>query len=410
MSLRQQSIPLPQQGQPLWTKSFIVLTCSYFFLFMNLQLLLAPLPAYVKDRFVPGDFTLSLVTGLFALTAIAARFATSALMQRLKHSVLLYTGIGLCVLATALYPFADSVNMLLLLRILFGIGFGMSSTVIPTFVSQVIPQERIGEGIGYFGLSTSLAMSIGPMAGLSIMDSYGFSLLTICATAVAAAIVPLLALTRTLPPLPALEHSAGRGEEDGSQAAVPAFSKDSLIVPVVLNVLLSASYGGILAFLALYGREIGLDNIGLFFLFNALTVLAVRPISGRLYDSKGHAVVLIPAAILLIISLTLLSVLSTLALLVISALLFGLGFGAIQSTLQAWLVGGVPRHKHGMANSLFFNSIDLGVAGGSMVLATLAANTSYAIMYRYSAGIIGLFLLLYLLTQFKRQAKSGSSK
>ena len=56
------------------------------------------------------------------------------------------------------------------MRVLFGIGFGMTSTSFPTMASDVIPIKRLGEGMGYFGLSTTLAMSIGPMIGLTLLQ------------------------------------------------------------------------------------------------------------------------------------------------------------------------------------------------------------------------------------------------
>lgn len=396
----------PDGAEPLWTRSFIVLTISYFLMFMCLQMLLSPFPSYVKDRFAPGDVALSLVTSLFALTAIAARFATAALMKRISKTGLLYASLGVSVAATLAYPLADSLGSLLALRMLFGIGFGMGSTVMPTLVSRIIPVRRMGEGIGYFGLSTSLAMSFGPMIGLALLDGFGFSVLTVWGAAAAAAVVPLLVLTRAAAGSPRA-RSGIRGAARSSHATTsgnilqqeePSSTglASRLWLPLALNTLLSACYGGILSFLALYGRDIGLPNIGLFFLFNALTVLAVRPVSGWLYDTRGHAVVLVPAAVVLTASLGLLSYTHSMVMLMASALLFGLGYGAVQPTVQAWMLGGAPRTKHGLINSLFYNSIDLGVAVGSLALGAVAAATGYAVMYRFSAGIMLVFLLLYL--------------
>ncbi len=402
--------PLSQPGgaEPLWTRSFIVLTISYFLMFMCLQMLLSPFPSYVKDRFAPGDVALSLVTSLFALTAILARFATAALMKRISKTGLLYTSLGISVAATLAYPLADSLGSLLALRMLFGIGFGMGSTVMPTLVSRIIPVRRMGEGIGYFGLSTSLAMSFGPMIGLALLDGFGFDVLTIWGAVAAAAVIPLLALTRAAAASQAHTGRSGAVVKASRPAASTAGSihqqeeppsaglAGRLWLPLTLNTLLSSCYGGILSFLALYGRDIGLANIGLFFLFNALTVLAVRPVSGWLYDTRGHAVVLVPAAMVLVASLGLLSYTHSMVMLMASALLFGLGYGAVQPTVQAWMLGGAPRSSHGLINSLFYNSIDLGVAVGSMALGAVAAVTGYAVMYRFSAGIMLVFLLLYL--------------
>ncbi|CAG7646616.1 MFS transporter [Paenibacillus allorhizosphaerae] len=392
-----QPLELAPSAQKLWTTTFIVLTVSYFLLFLCLQMLLSPLPTYAKERFHPGDFTVSLTTSVFALAAIASRFLTAALMRRTHRTVLLFSGIFIAAAATAAYPFAGSIQALLALRILFGIGFGSTSTIMPTLVSQIIPSSRIGEGIGYFGLSTSLAMSFGPMIGLSVLDEYGFGLLATLGTVSVVLTVPLLLGFRSIPP-----QSHGQARPD-AKASVGAKRKTpfnvKLLLPALLNALFSVTYGGLLSFLALYGKEVHLNHIGLFFLFNVITVLIIRPISGRLFDSRGHSAVLIPAALIIFASLTLLSFTTSLPLLIVSALLYGLGFGAIQPTLQAWMLRDSAPEQHGTANSLYYNALDFGVAIGAMVLGLIASGTSYAVMYRYSALFMVLFLIVYVVFQ-----------
>lgn len=383
---------MKEPSTPLWTKSFLSLTICSFLLFLNLQMLLSSFPAYVKNEFQAGDVTVSLATSVFAASAIATRFITAALMRRMKRSVILYIGLAAAAVTTAIYVAADSVGSLLLMRVGYGIGFGMGSTIIPTMVSQIIPLPRMGEGIGYFGLSTSLAMSIGPMIGLNVMKQAGFGTLTVIGTATVALIFPILLLTRSIPP-----------ERRGSRAAAEARKKQpfnpKLLFPALLNVILSVTYSGLLGFIALFGEAVHLEQVGLFFLFNAVTIIIIRPISGRVFDSRGHAAVLIPAAVCVIASLTILSYTATIPLLIVSALLYGLGFGAIQPTIQAWMIRLVPKEQYGMANSMFYNSTDLGVAAGALLLGAISAATGYAVMYRYAAGFMVLFLLVYAMAQ-----------
>lgn len=89
----------------LWTKSFIALTISALFLFMNLQMLLSSFPSYVKSEFQAGDIMVSLVTSVFALTAIASRFMTAFLMRKVSRNVLLYIGLAI---AAAIKPLCCS--------------------------------------------------------------------------------------------------------------------------------------------------------------------------------------------------------------------------------------------------------------------------------------------------------------
>jgi MFS family permease len=388
----------------LWTRAFLALTASSFLLFLNLQMLLAAFPAYVKGQYGADDLTLSLFTSVFALAAIFARFMTAGLMRKIGREKLLYSGFAIGILMTAIYVLAHSIESLLLMRIGFGLGFGMASTIIPTLVSQSIPGNRVGEGIGYFGLSTSLAMSVGPLIGLNVMKEAGFGALTVVGTVTLLLAIPVLLLAGTAP-------SGRKTEKDSRQAASGrrSFNKQ-LIFPAFLNVLLAITYGGVLSFISLFGESVHLEQVGLFFLFNVVTILIVRPISGKLFDRKGHAVVLVPAAFCIIASLSVLSLATTMPVLILSALLYGLGFGAIQPTLQAWLLRSSAREQHGVANSLFYNSTDLGVALGAFVLGVISSASNYAVMYRYSAGFMVLFLVAYTIAEGLRRRNEPATQ
>lgn len=383
----------------LWTKSFIALSISALFLFLNLQMLLASFPSYVKDEFHAGDIMVSLVTSVFALTAIATRFMTAFLMRKISRNVLLYIGLAIAVAITALYVVADSIGSLLLMRVGYGIGFGIASTIIPTIVSQIIPSKRMGEGIGYFGLSTSLAMSVGPMIGLNVMKQSGFSTLAMIGAFTLLLAFPVLLFSRSLSaPLP--KQSVPNSSPLSKPVKVPFNSQ--LVLPALLNVLLAITYGGLLSFIALFGETVHLAQVGLFFLFNAITIIIIRPISGRLFDKRGPAAVLIPAAVCVVASLAVLSYTTSMPMLIVSALLYGLGFGAIQPTIQAWMLRTSTPAQYGMANSMFYNSTDLGVASGAIILGAISAASDYGIMYRYSAGFMVLFLIIYIAIQINK--------
>lgn len=400
---------MPEQQElrtKLWTKSFIALTFSALFLFMNLQMLLSSFPSYVKSEFQAGDIMVSLVTSVFALTAIASRFMTAFLMRRVSRNVLLYIGLAIAAAITGLYVAADSIGSLLLMRVGYGIGFGIASTIIPTIVSQIIPSKRMGEGIGYFGLSTSLAMSIGPMIGLNVMKQSGFGTLAMIGTFTLLIAFPVLLFSRSLPAVPK-KQPIERSIAPSKPLKVPFNTK--LVLPAILNVLIAITYGGLLSFIALFGESVHLEQVGLFFLFNAITIIIIRPISGRLFDKRGPAAVLIPAAVCVVASLTVLSYTASMPMLIVSALLYGLGFGAIQPTIQAWMLRTSTPAQYGMANSMFYNSTDLGVASGAIILGAISAASDYGMMYRYSAGFMVLFLMIYIGIQITKARNNPSA-
>ncbi|WKL01112.1 MFS transporter [Paenibacillus amylolyticus] len=167
--------------------------------------------------------------------------------------------------------------------------------------SDIVPVKRMGEGMGYFGLSTSLAMSMGPIIGVTLLQGAGFVTLMLCTAGVLAVIYPLsYSLTRkkavrTDNSENIMPQATTSASESNPKQKTPFNRK--LILPSVLNCLLSITYGGLVGFIVLYGKEANLANPALFFLFNALAVLLVRPFAGRIYDNKGPKALLIPGAI-----------------------------------------------------------------------------------------------------------------
>lgn len=383
--------------QRLWTKEFITLMVSNLFLFLTLQMMLTTLPAYAKEAFMASPLQVSLITSVFAFSAIASRFVSSKALEKGKLRLLLYVGLLISLAATLGYYWASGIAFLLLMRVLFGIGFGMTSTSFPTMASDVIPIKRLGEGMGYFGLSTTLAMSIGPMIGLTLLQDGGFTPLVIITVMINVLIFPLAYVLTSRSAKRNMERPAAVQPRVEDQPK-GSFNK-KLILPSVLNFLMSITYGGLLSFMALFGAEAHLRNPQYFFLFNAIAIILVRPFSGRIYDRYGHKALVVPAAILMVTGLLLLTFASSTGTMLLSALCYGLGFGAMQPSIQTWMIQEVHPLQRGMANGMFYNSLDFGVAIGSIALGFIAKSTSYAIMYRYAAIALVLLILIYIIMQ-----------
>lgn len=387
------------QTDKLWTKDFILITLSNLLVFLNLHVLLPTFPSYVKEEFQANDFTVSLVISLFAVSAIITRFLAAGALQKGKINQVLFLGLTITIMTTAGYYWCGTLVFFLLMRIIYGAGFGMLSTTVPTMVTYVIPSKRLGEGIGYFGLSTSLALSLGPMIGLFLLGNFGFGTLIFVSSLLLVFIFPLLYFKKSNPSASTKLHK---------HTEKKTFIPKAIIMPVILNFLLSLTYSGILSFIALFGQKNNIPNVGYFFLFNALATIMIRPISGRIFDRKGHNAVLIPGSIMVFFGLILLTFSTTTLFLIFSALVYGLGFGMIQPTVQAWMIKIMPKERRGTANSLFYNSLDLGIALGSMLLGMIAMKTSYITMYRVSAFSMVLFLLIILSSLVFKGRKNDS--
>ena len=406
-----------QQDSPvarLWTKEFLILTACNLLVFLNLHMILSSLPLYMREHFHAGDFYVSLCTSLMALAAIISRLFSARALELGKRNIILFGGLAIALFGTVGYYFSATIIALLVMRVIFGFGFGMYSTTFPTMVSDIIPRNRMGEGMGYFGLSTTISMSMGPLIGMWIEKQYGFTPLVALGSLFIIILFPLayklIAGQKKMARIAANSLAAETVSLPAEPKRPASKFEKKLLLPSLLNFLMSLTYGGLVSFIALFGGEAGIANPGYFFLFNALAVVLVRPFSGKIYDSKGPKALVVPGAVMLILGLVLLSFAHSTLGLFGAALCYGIGWGALQPTMQTWMIQVVSPHQRGMANGMFLNSLDLGVALGAMILGTVASLTSYTSMYRFSALFIVLYIVVGILYMVKAKGTPAQSQ
>ncbi|KRF32194.1 MFS transporter [Paenibacillus sp. Soil787] len=377
-----------KKKKPLWTKAFLITSLSNLLLFFSFQMLIPTIPTHVS-QLGGNDVQVGLVIGVFTISSLLTRpFAGRALDLFGRKHVLL-VGLAICALTIAGYSYMAAVTLILAARFVHGIGWGMSTTSLGTVIADIIPSERRGEGMGYYGLSNTFAMATAPLTGLWLMQTYGFPRVLLISTLLALlSLFSSLFITYTKP-LP-IEKSAHRPK------LMDRLWERTAILPSVLLLFTAICYGGIVTFITLFGHEAGISNVGWFFLCNASMVLIVRPITGILFDRKGPEWVLLPGAIFTLGGLLLLSYAHSEASLAAAAICYGIGFGSLQPALQAWTIARAAPNRRGAANGTFFSANDLGIGLGAMVLGALAnLSGSYALMYRYSTVLILFFILIY---------------
>lgn len=380
------------QSSKLWTRPFIIILLMAFLFFICLQMLTAGYPAFIsaiKHNPAQGG----LMTTAFMAAAIVTRPFIGILLHKVNMKLMTIFTLIFVLAAIALSYRLESVPILLLLRVLHGIGFGIITTLLSTMATNIIPNRRLGEGIGYYGLSTSLGTSLGPLLALSLMASFSFHVLILLSVLLTAIILALSFSIKS----PSMTESKPASSQKQSLIQY-AFDKKAFL-PCFLIACYFISLGGVVSFMNELGKEANLGGtVSLFFLVNAIVMTVIRPISGRLYDHFGHKVLIYPAATAGIIGLLLLYFTYNTATLLIAGFFYGLGYGIIQPSLQALAVSRVAEDKKGTANAMFFSSMDLGMALGSSILGVVANFTGYHKMYACSVLPILLLMMIYTFT------------
>ncbi|MGB9903506.1 MAG: MFS transporter, partial [Desulfotomaculales bacterium] len=181
--------------------------------------------------------------------------------------------------------------------------------------------------------------------------------------------------------------------------------------PSLVMFFVLVSYAAITSFLALYGQYRLVADIGLFFTVFAVSISVSRPLFGRLADRKGHDLVLVPGLILCTLTLVIIYFARSLPAFIFAGFVYGMGFGAVQPSMQALSVLFVPPERRGAATATYFLFLDLGLGLGSVLWGLVAQSYGYEPMYLVAMipSLLSLFVYLFARQRKTRQAVPGQS-
>jgi MFS family permease len=378
----------------LWTKNFIGISLTSFFIFLVFYMLTVILPLYVTDEIHGDEKDIGIVATLFVVAGIILRPFTGKWLDSVGQKKVLMIGVTIFLIGTLLYLGTKSLPVLLLTRLIQGIGFGISTTATGGIVANVIPNQRRGEGMGYYATSMNLAMVIGPLIGLSIMNSLGHSLVFLLC-AIFSFMSFLCAAAVKIPQSIPKQIVSSSGKEKMHFSLF--FEKKAIPISIAIFTL-TFVYSGVISFISVYAKEVNLvQAASFFFVVYAACLLSSRPFTGKWFDEYGENTIIYPSIILFAIGVLALSQASSTFLFLLAGGLIGLGFGTISSSFQSIAIKSSPANRAGTATSTYFVLFDSGFAVGSFLLGILAANTSYATVYLLGFFIILLSLGIYYL-------------
>lgn len=364
----------------LWTKSFVLMTVGTLFLFNAFYMLYPTLPLFII-QIGGNEAQVGLSMGAFMLTSVMVRPIVGGLLDRYGRRPFIVWGLLLFILAMYLYNWIGGIAVLLGLRIVHGMSWAVSSTAINTAVTDMIPSARLGEGMGWFSTSMTLAMAFGPMVGIWVVQDFSYHVLFQFAV-VLSAVALLLTFGAKMPFRP----------QSGARK-IELFEKP--VLPISTSVFfMFIAYGGITTFVPLFAESIKV-NSGVFFLAFAATLALSRPLSGKLSDRYGETFVIVPALVITVLALISLSFSTGLFGLIVSAVLYGLGFGSAHPALQSATIRLARPDRKGVANASLATATDLGIGVGAIMLGWVSQYTSYPFLFAVSGVTVVLSMLVF---------------
>lgn len=373
----------------LWTRDFVLSFVTNFLLGLIFYLLMTTMALYAVERFGAADSMAGLAASAFVIGATLARLFAGSLIDLAGRRRMLLVSLVVYTLAAASYVPAGSLGLLIGIRFVHGVSFGMASTAAIAIAQSLIPATRRAEGTSYFSVSTVLGTALGPALALQLVDGPGYPALFTVST-VAAGLALAIALVLRVPAVHIDRRTTGHW-----------FRLSNLLDPAVLPVaslmlLMGASYSSVVAFLNPYAQKLNLGAVAsTFFLVYSVVLFVSRLVAGRLQDRRGDNIVIYPALVSFALGLLLLSRATGQVAVIVAGGLIGLGFGTVMSALQAVAVAQVPPHRFGIAVSTFYFLTDSGVGLGPVVLGWLLQFTDYRAMYLVVGIVVAASVVAY---------------
>ena len=355
------------------------------------------LPFYLVEHFSVGTGMVGIIMSCYVVAALLIRPFSGYLVDKYARKPLYILSFVLFVAFTAGYLIAGSILLFIILRFSHGITWGLITTAGNTLAIDIMPSAKRGEGLGYYGLALNLAMAIGPMAGLFLYEQYSYEL--IFYFAIIAGVIGLISASFIKAPQKApVVHQP--------------FTLDRFIltksIPLGVNLLfLTLTYGMILSFAAMLGRERGMSHTGLFFTLMAVGMAISRIFSGKLIDRGQIRMVTIMGAIILSSGFAVFTFTESSFLYYFASLIMGFGYGVLFPAFQALFINMGTHHQRGTANSTFFTAFDLGVGIGMIAAGKIAAlfSLTFAFGISTAACVFALFLFMKIIFPYYEKHK-----
>lgn len=377
---------IPPQRPPLWTLQFffsLLGTASFFACFFYLT---TTLPRELTDL----GFSLlevGLVVGGYAAIPILLRPFVGRWSDGGHRIRQMRFALAAFVVSFILMIFTDNLWALFALRCVQGVGMAAYPTSAGSLVAEIVPPVRRGEGLGFFGLSTSFSQTLAPVGGGAIAAFGGFEGVLILGAATAVLSLAVTVFQREPP-----AHPSG-SPPVSLKSLIPARA----VFPMLVFLSVTLGFSVAAAFLEPLAdqphRDLGF--VPLFFMFSGVGAMISRPLAGRTSDRVGRVPVIIPGLIATCAGMALVAMSETAPMLWLAGILTGIGMGGAHTGLLALAVDRVSGTQRGGATATFQLAWDVG-GFASFLIAIVGAFFSVEMIF-WVASLGALVALAALL-------------
>lgn len=338
--------------------AILVLAASFFY--MSCPMIVTPIITGFTAVLGGTGFLMGFIGGLVNLVSLGCRPMAGNLTDKIDKYHLSLTGSSLMLIACIGYCLAPSIVILVIARIINGVGYACCSVSMSTWLSMLLPKEKIGSGMGIYGTVQALGMAVAPSIGIKIQSIFGYRAVFFVAA--------FFALTTIVITLFIKNHGAAVEMPDVSEKKVIQLV-DKKVLPIALIVMLfTIPYIATQSFLISFVEKKGISvNTALFFPLYAVVLVCLRAGFRNYFDKVPYRRFLFISIISSILALLSLNFMKSNVCLILAAIFMAGGYGIMCSVSQASAILLAGPGKRGLANSTYYVGLDLGAALGAII-------------------------------------------
>jgi len=407
----------------------LICSMSLFMVGLDITAVNVALPSIGKQMDASLSWLQWTVSGYTVVMASLLLFSGS-MADRLGRKRTLVVGLSVFSIASVLCSVAPTVELLVVSRVLQGIGASMLNPVAMSIITNTFtePRER-AQAVGVWGAVFGASIALGPIVGGALVSSAGWEWIFLMNVPLGLAAITLVlcfvpeskaARPRRFDPvgqalvvvlLASLTYGIIEGPNAGwtSPIILVAFAAaaGSLLglghyeprraqplidlrffrsIPfsssIALSIAAFASFGGFLFLNTLYLQDVrGLSPVqaGITVVPIALMTVILSPISGRMVGRSGPRTPLVAAGVFSLTACWMLVDIgpsTPMAWLIAAYVVFGIGFGFVNAPITNAAVSGMPREQAGVAAALATTSRQFGQAIGVAIVGAIVASSA----------------------------------
>lgn len=369
----------------------LILAASFFYL--SSPMLINPLITGFSESLGSSTLLAGMIAGLMNITSLILRPIAGNLVDRYSKYRLSSLGGIFLIIASVGYVIATNPVWLLVIRVINGIGYVLCTVCMATWMANLLPRERVGSGMGIYGLMNALGMALAPALGIFLYQHFGYRYVFIASVVSSFLMVALVQLVT--------DH----GHPVKKPAGTEQHKKFRLVQPQVLPIamilmLFALPYFSTQAYIVSYVASIHSKvAVGSFFPIYAILLLVLRMSLKDLFDSVAFGKFLYVSLGSTLIGLLALAHLSNNIMMFIAALGLAGGYGLMFSICQATALLIAPHHEQGLANSTFYIGMDLGMSLGPILGGLIRSTVPITWFYPVMLVTIPIIWLIYFMNR-----------